>query len=172
MVATEGFPPGHNGEGRCACRASQPMLGTDGIRVVENRFSVVWEPGQYTILAPWCSLDGRLWLTHHPNQSASHVSKNRELWLPIQHGLSTDVTDVMVQIVFTLMATLVSLCESFSALLNIFRSSSSDKVAPGSFCWSTSMYSFSFAGWSTKTSLRLFWNSHNRQRQRATLYFA
>ena len=38
MVATEGFPPGHNGEGRCVCRASQPVSGIDGIRVVENRF--------------------------------------------------------------------------------------------------------------------------------------
>jgi len=41
MVATEGFPPGHNGEGRCVCRASQPVSGIDGICVVENRFSVV-----------------------------------------------------------------------------------------------------------------------------------
>jgi len=81
MVATEGFPPGHNGEGQCVCRASQPVLGVDGIRVVENRWSVVWEPGQYTTLAPWYPLDGELGLTH-PNQSASHVSKNRELWLP------------------------------------------------------------------------------------------
>jgi len=81
MVATEGFPPGHNGEGRCVCRAPQPMSGVDGIRVVENRWSVVWKPGQYTTLAPWYPLDGRLGLSH-PNQPASHVSKNRELWLP------------------------------------------------------------------------------------------
>ena len=80
MVATEGFPPGHNGEGRCVCRASQPVSGVDGIRVVENRWSVVWEPGQYTTPASWYPLDGELGLTH-PNQSASHVSKNRELWL-------------------------------------------------------------------------------------------
>ena len=32
-------------------------------------------------LAPWYLLDGRLGLTH-PNQSASHLSKKRELWLP------------------------------------------------------------------------------------------
>ena len=50
-------------------------------RVVENRWSVVWEPGQYTTLASWYPLDGGLGLTHS-NQSASHVSKNRELWLP------------------------------------------------------------------------------------------
>jgi len=81
MVATEGFLPSHNGKGRCVCRASQPVSGVDGIRVFENRWSVVSEPGQYTTLAPWYPLDGRLGLTH-PNQSASHVSKNRELWLP------------------------------------------------------------------------------------------
>ena len=57
------------------------MSGVDVIRVVENRWSVVWEPGQYTTLATWYPLDRRLGLTH-PNQSASHVSKNRELWLP------------------------------------------------------------------------------------------
>ena len=37
MVATEGFPPGYNGEGQCVCRASQPMSGVDGIHVVESR---------------------------------------------------------------------------------------------------------------------------------------
>jgi len=67
-------------EGRCICHASQPMSGVDGICVVEDRWSVVWEPGQYTTLAPWYPLDGRLGLTH-PNQSTSHVSKNWELWL-------------------------------------------------------------------------------------------
>ena len=77
----EGFPPGHNGEGRCICRTSQPVLGIDWIHVVENMFSVVWEPGQYTTLAPWYPLDGRLGLTR-PNQSASHMSKKTELWLP------------------------------------------------------------------------------------------
>jgi len=43
MVATEGFPPGHNGEGRYVCCASQPVSGVDRIHVgvVENRFSVV-----------------------------------------------------------------------------------------------------------------------------------
>ena len=41
----------------------------------------VWKPGQYTTLAPWYPPDGRLGLTR-PNQPASHVSKNRELWLP------------------------------------------------------------------------------------------
>jgi len=34
----------------------------------------------------------------------------------------------------TLIATLVSLWDSFKALLKTLRSSSSDKVAPGSFC--------------------------------------
>jgi len=42
--------------------ALQPVSGIDGIRVVENRFSVVWEPGKYTTLAPWYPLDGRLGL--------------------------------------------------------------------------------------------------------------
>ena len=36
----------------------------------------------------------------------------------------------------TLMLTLVSLWESFNALLNTFRSSSRLRVAPGNFCWS------------------------------------
>jgi len=31
----------YNGKGRCVCRASQHVSGVDGIRVVENRFSVV-----------------------------------------------------------------------------------------------------------------------------------
>jgi len=81
MVATEGFPPGHNGEGRYVCRASQPVSGIDGICLVENTLSVVWEPGKYTTLAPWYPRNGRLGLTRS-NQSASHRSKNRELWLP------------------------------------------------------------------------------------------
>jgi len=76
-----GSRPAIMAKGLWACRASQPVSGVDGIRVVENRFSVVWEPGQYTTLAPWYPLDGRLGLTQ-PNQSASHVSKNRELCVP------------------------------------------------------------------------------------------
>ena len=55
----------------------------------------------------------------------------------------------------TLHATLVSLCESFSALLKTLRSSSSDRVAPGSFCWSGSMNSFSLAGWSKWWSMKI-----------------
>ena len=62
MVATQDFPSGHNDEGWCVCCASQPVSGVDGIRVVDNRFSVMWEPGQYTTLAPWFPLDGRLGL--------------------------------------------------------------------------------------------------------------
>uniref|UniRef100_A0A2M4B6N2 Putative secreted protein n=1 Tax=Anopheles triannulatus TaxID=58253 RepID=A0A2M4B6N2_9DIPT len=52
------------------------------------------------------------------------------------------------------MATFVSLWLSFSALLNTFKSSSSESVAPGSFCCSGSITSFSLAGESRKISFR------------------
>ena len=51
QMFAKGLPPSHNGKARCVCCASQPMSGNDGICAVENRYSVVWEPGQYTTLA-------------------------------------------------------------------------------------------------------------------------
>jgi len=91
MVATEGFPPGCSGEGWCVCCASQPMSGVDGIHVVENRWCVVWEPGQRIILAPKVlystPVRQDVRAVTRPNQSTSHVSKNRELWLPLLQSI-------------------------------------------------------------------------------------
>lgn len=61
----------------------------------------------------------------------------------------------------TFMDTLVSLCESFKALLNTFRSSSSESVAPGSFCWSGSIKSFKRAGASINIRDRFPYNNNN-----------
>jgi len=80
-----GLPLGHNGKGDASAVHRNPCRGPTnrvGIRVVENRFSVVWEPGQHTTLGPWYPLNEKLGLTHPDQSNYSHFSKNRELWLP------------------------------------------------------------------------------------------
>ena len=49
--------------------------------LVENRFSVVWEPGQYTTLAPWYPLDGRLGLTRPNHRLATWARKESSGYL-------------------------------------------------------------------------------------------